>query len=130
MSRKGVVSLKVKQRGKNVLKSLTEIQKTRYAEILTPYAQLGVDLLSASTPRDTGLTSKSWFYELEISDEYCVIQWCNSNIQNGINIAVLIQMGHGTGTGGWVEGRDYINPAVQPLFDEIAERCWREVAKR
>lgn len=90
---------------------------------------MGVDALNSATPKDTGLTASSWYYEIEKTSTGVTIAFYNSNIQNGIPIAIILQYGHGTGTGGWVQGRDYINPAIQPIFDEIAEKAWREVTK-
>ena len=84
----------------------------------------------SATPIDSGKTAASWYYEIREEKNSTVISFCNSNIQNGVPIAVILQYGHGTGTGGWVQGRDYINPAIQPIFDEIANRAWREVTKR
>lgn len=96
---------------------------------LDKYGRRGVEALSAATPVDTGLTARSWYYEIERKNGRVSINFCNSNIQNGIPIAVILQYGHATGNGGWVEGRDYINPALQPIFDEIAESAWEEVTK-
>ena len=84
----------------------------------------------SATPIDSGKTASSWYYEIQEEKDSTVISFCNSNIQNGVPIAVILQYGHGTGTGGWVQGRDYINPAIQPIFDEIANRAWREVTKK
>lgn len=124
-----VFSVKVKQRGKNLKQFFDALKSKKQFAILEQYAQKGVELLSFATPVDTGKTSYSWYYEIEQQEDYCVIHWNNSNVNRGINIALLIQMDHGTGTGGWVEGRDYINPVMQPLFDEIAEKCWSEVTR-
>lgn len=96
---------------------------------LDEYGREGVAALSSATPVDSGLTASSWYYKIENSHGRVVISFHNSNIQNGVPIAVILQYGHGTGTGGWVEGRDYINPAIQPIFDEIANNAWREVTK-
>lgn len=96
---------------------------------LDKYGKEGVSALSSATPVDSGLTAKSWDYEVEISDGEARIVFTNSNIQNGVPIAIILQYGHGTGTGGYVEGRDYINPAIQPLFDKIADDAWKEVTK-
>lgn len=95
--------------------------------ILKHYGEKGVEALRESTPMDTGKTADSWTYEIKEERGSVVISFLNSNIQNGFNIAVILQYGHGTGTGGWVEGRDYINPSIQPIFDEIAEQAWKEV---
>ena len=96
---------------------------------LDKYGREGVAALSSATPKDSGLTSSSWYYEIENNKESARIMFKNSNIQNGVPIAIILQYGHGTGTGGWVEGRDYINPAIQPVFDKIADNAWREVTK-
>ena len=93
------------------------------------YGREGVAALASATPVDTGETANSWYYEIEHSSDSVSIVFKNSHIQNGVPIAVILQYGHGTGTGGWVEGRDYINPAIQPIFDKIAENAWREVTK-
>ena len=74
-------------------------------------------------------TAASWCYEITNKNNTITISFHNSNIQNGVPIAILLQYGHGTGTGGWVQGRDYINPAIQPIFDQIAEYAWKEVTR-
>lgn len=94
---------------------------------LDKYGREGVIALASATPVETGLTANSWYYEIQRSKGSATISFLNSNIQNGVPIAIILQYGHGTGTGGWVEGRDYINPAIQPIFDKIAEDAWREV---
>ena len=96
---------------------------------LDKYGRAGVAALASATPIDTGLTASSWYYEIEHSNGSAVISFHNSNIQNGVPIAIILQYGHGTGAGGWVEGRDYINPAIQPIFDAIANDAWREVTR-
>lgn len=97
---------------------------------LDKYGREGVAALSSATPVDSGLTAQSWYYKVENKKGSASITFYNSNIQNGVPIAIILQYGHGTGTGGWVEGRDYINPAVRPVFDRLAETAWREVTKR
>lgn len=96
---------------------------------LDKYGREGVAALASATPVDSGKTANSWYYEIENRNGSAIISFNNSNIQNGVPIAIILQYGHGTGTGGWVEGRDYINPAIQPIFDKIAENAWREVTK-
>ena len=96
---------------------------------LDKYGREGVAALSSATPVDSGETAKSWYYEITNKNGRATITFYNSNIQNGVPIAIILQYGHGTGTGGWVEGRDYINPAIQPIFDKIADSAWREVTK-
>ena len=96
---------------------------------LDKYGRQGVAALASATPVDTGKTASSWFYEVTRKNGSVTITFNNSNIQNGVPIAIILQYGHGTGNGGWVEGRDYINPAIQPIFDKIANDAWREVTK-
>ena len=96
---------------------------------LDKYGQAGVNALQAATPVDTGLTASSWYYEITNNDGVVRITFNNSNIQNGVPIAIILQYGHATRNGGWVEGRDYINPAIQPIFDKITETAWREVTR-
>lgn len=89
----------------------------------------GVAALSSATPQDTGKTASSWYYEIERTNNSVSITFNNSNINRGIPIAIIIQMGHATRNGGWVEGRDYINPAIKPIFDKLAKDAWEEVTK-
>lgn len=96
---------------------------------LDKYGREGVAALASATPVDTGLTAESWYYEIENKNGSAKIVFKNSNIQNGVSIAIILQYGHGTRNGGWVQGRDYINPAIQPIFDKITEAAWREVTK-
>lgn len=99
------------------------------AGILDKYGKAGVSALSSATPVDTGLTARSWSYEIKHEHGSASLVFNNSNIHNGVQIAIILQMGHGTGTGGWVQGRDYINPAIQPIFDKLAQDAWKEVTK-
>lgn len=96
---------------------------------LDKYGREGVAALAAATPVDSGLTASSWSYEIVRKNGSVAITFNNSNIQNGVPIAVILQYGHGTRNGGWVQGRDYINPAIQPVFDKIADNAWKEVTK-
>lgn len=96
---------------------------------LDKYGREGVAALASATPLDSGITSNSWYYKIEHKQNFVSITFYNSNIQNGVPIAIILQYGHGTRNGGWVEGRDYINPAIQPIFDKIVEDAWREVTK-
>lgn len=96
---------------------------------LDKYGKQGVDALMSATPVDTGLTAISWYYEIERKDGAVTINFCNSNIQNGVPIAIILQYGHGTRNGGWVQGRDYINPSIRPFFDKIANEAWKEVTR-
>lgn len=97
--------------------------------ILDKYGREGVVALSSATPVDSGETANSWFYKIEHKNGSASITFCNSHINQGVPIAIILQYGHGTGTGGWVEGRDYINPAIQPVFDRIVDAAWKEVTK-
>lgn len=90
-------------------------------------AQRGVAALRAATPVDSGLTAASWSYEIKVTNSSATITWLNTNVNNGVNVAILLQYGHGTGTGGYVSGRDYINPAIQPIFDSISDEVWKKV---
>ena len=96
---------------------------------LDKYGKEGVAALSSATPVDSGETASSWYYEITNKNGSIKITFHNSNIQNGIPIAIILQYGHGTRTGGWVQGRDYINPAIQPIFDRIADSAWKEATK-
>lgn len=96
---------------------------------LERYGQEGVTALASATPVETGLTANSWHYQIDRTKETITISFHNTNIQNGIPIAIILQYGHGTRNGGWVEGRDYINPAIQPIFDKLANEAWKEVTK-
>lgn len=96
---------------------------------LNRYGREGVAALASATPVDSGLTANSWYYEIENNKGSVKISFRNSNIQNGVPIAIILQYGHGTRNGGWVQGRDYINPAIQPIFDKIADNAWKEVTR-
>lgn len=97
---------------------------------LDKYGREGVAALASATPMDTGETASSWYYQIEHNNGSAKIAFHNSHIHDGVPIAIILQYGHGTGTGGWVQGRDYINPAIQPLFDKIADEAWKEVTKQ
>lgn len=96
---------------------------------LDKYGREGVAALASATPVESGKTASSWYYEITNNGQTAKISFYNSNVNKGVPIAVIIQYGHGTRNGGWVEGRDYINPAIQPIFDRIAEEIWREVTR-
>ena len=98
-------------------------------KVLAQYGQEGVDALAAATPKRTGKTAESWSYAVTKGKDRIVITWSNSNIVDGVPIAVILQYGHGTRNGGYVEGTDYINPAMKPIFDRIAARAWGEVKR-
>lgn len=104
-----------------------KVKRIRYMSLLKKYGEEGVQALSESTPKDSGATASSWYYEIIERKNGITIQWCNNNIPDGIPVAILIQYGHATRNGGYVEGLDYINPAMRPIFDKIANDVWREV---
>ena len=97
--------------------------------VLDKYGQEGVAALASATPVDSGQTANSWYYEIKRQNGSVSIVFNNSHVNKGVPIAIILQYGHGTGTGGWVQGRDYINPAIRPIFDRIAEDAWKEVTK-
>lgn len=96
---------------------------------LDKYGQAGVEALKLNTPKDTGATADAWTYKIEHKDGQVSIVWSNKNANDGVLIAILLQYGHGTGTGGYVQGIDYINPAMKPVFQKIADDAWKEVTK-
>lgn len=119
----------VKQKGdfSKTEKFLNTISKKLYYRKLQKYAEQGVAALASATPIDSGTTANSWNYEIRQTKNSVSIYWTNSNVNKGVPIAVIIQYGHGTRNGGYVQGRDYINPAMRPIFDKIAENVWKEV---
>ena len=110
-------------------KFLTKLKQNVDISTFEKYGKKGVAALASATPVDSGLTANSWYYKIEKTDGSISLLFCNSNIQNGVPIAVILQYGHGTRNGGWVQGRDYINPAIQPIFDQIVKEAWGEVTK-
>lgn len=106
---------------------LSKMKRGDIFKTLEKYGQAGVAALASATPRESGLAANSWTYEIERGRGTYSITWLNTNIENGFPVAIMLQYGHGTGTGGWVAGRDYINPAIQPIFDKIADEVWRAV---
>ena len=106
-----------------------KLKNANIIRVLERYGQEGVDALASATPVDTGLTASSWAYKIEVKNDSASLLFYNTNINKGVPIAIILQYGHGTGTGGWVQGRDYINPAIQPIFDKITEQAWGEVTK-
>ena len=125
-----MITFKHKGNFSKTTKFLNGIRKPINVRALEKYGKEGVAALAAATPVDSGLTASSWYYVIENKDGTIKINFCNSNIQNGVPIAVILQYGHGTRNGGWVEGRDYINPSIQPIFDKITNEAWREVTKQ
>jgi hypothetical protein len=121
----------ITQRGSfdNTENFLNRMSKSDIFATLHKYGDLGVRALANATPRDSGVTAASWYYEIVHRSGYFSIRWHNSNVVNGVPIAILIEYGHGTREGGFVHGREYIMAAIQPIFDQMANDCWKEVTK-
>ena len=109
---------------------LSRSRKITDLRFLDKYGKKGVEALSSATPVETGETANSWYYEIKRGENSVSITFCNSHVHGGVPIALMLQFGHGTKNGGWVDGRDYINPAIQPIFDEMVNEAWREVTSR
>ena len=122
-----MISFRQKGDFSKVTRFLERAKEAVHLGDLDKYGRAGVDALASATPVDSGLTASSWSYEITNRNGTARISFKNSNVQNGVPIAIILQYGHATGTGGWVEGRDYINPAIQPIFDKIANSAWKEV---
>lgn len=122
-----IIAFRQKGNFRNSETFLRKASRLNINQILERYAKEGVEALREATPKNTGTTANSWHYKIERSNDRIAIVWSNSNIVNGVPIAVILQYGHGTRNGGYVEGIDYINPAMKPIFDRIAERAWGEV---
>lgn len=121
---------KVDRKGSDHSNWLNGLSKADYFNVLDKCGKKGVAALEAATPADTGLTAHSWSYEVDKSRTHATITWSNSNVtRDGHPIAIMLQLGHGTGTGGYVVGRDYINPAMKPVFDEIEDEVWKAVTR-
>lgn len=121
--------IKIRHRGNfnNLERFFNKISNKEYLNVLDKYGEIGVDALRKSTPVDSGATAESWTYEIEHTRDATKISFLNTNFNKGVNIAILLRYGHGTGTGGFVRGRNFIDPAIQPVFDEMAEALWKEV---
>lgn len=123
------MSVSVKSTGhfKSTLDFLDELSKNPYRDIFEKYGKLGVQALTAATPVDTGKTASSWEYKIIETKDATKLQWHNTNVDDGVVVAVLIQYGHATRNGGYVQGRDFINPAIKPILDGLADQIWKEV---
>lgn len=123
--------IRIKQRGNyaKATRYLEKLKKSTRIDILNRYGQEGVNLLSSATPVDSGLTASSWYYELKSKRNGYELVFRNSNTNDGVLIAIILQYGHGTNNGGWVEGTDYINPVTKELFKKLADEAWREVTR-
>lgn len=122
-----MITFKQKGSFKNIERFLDKMQKKEFFQRLNQYGRRGVDALSAATPIDSGKTASSWNYEIHRSKDLVEIVWTNSNVNDGVPIVILLQYGHATGNGGYVQGYDFINPAIRPIFDEIEKDLWKEV---
>ena len=121
-----MISLTSKGDFRKTEKFMKNARTKKLMSILKQYGEEGLAALMVATPLDTGRTASSWRYEINVENNCIRLVFHNDNIQNGVPIAIILQYGHATGTGGWVEGRDYINPAIQPVFDKIAKSAWKE----
>lgn len=124
-----MVSVSTKGDWSKTFNFLTKAEKKLGSIKLDEYGQKGVRALSKATPRRTGTTADSWTYDIERNKDSLTLSWNNTNVVDGVNVAILIQYGHATKNGTYVQGIDYINPALKPVFDEIADDIWREVTK-
>ena len=126
-----ITMISIKQKGdfSKTIRFLQNSKKGIRSAILDGYGKEGVSALKSATPTDTGTTASSWYYVVKKDRDSVTLSFHNSNIQNGVPIAIILQYGHGTRNGGWVQGRDYINPAIQPIFDKMADDMWKEVTK-
>lgn len=122
-----MITVKSKGNFKKTRRFLRKARKMDPRLILQKYGEIGLQALEESTPKNTGLTARSWYYEITTEGDSYYLNFYNSNIQNGMRIAVILDLGHGTSNGGYVQGRNYIKPTIQPVFDDIANAAWKEV---
>lgn len=124
------ISMKSTGNFKKTIKFLNFVSGGKYIEdVLRKYGDKGIEALSHNTPKDTGKTANSWYYEIEHDSNHCQIAWFNSEMAGGVPLVILIQYGHATKSGGFVQGIDFINPVMKPIFDKIADEIWREVVR-
>ena len=124
-----MISFKSKGAFNKTQSFLEKAKRLEIQSVLERYGSVGVSALSSATPVESGATASAWYYEVSIKRGAYTITFFNSNVNKGVPIAIILQYGHGTRNGGWVNGRDYINPSIQPVFDEIVEEAWKEVTK-
>ena len=125
----GVISLKTTGNFDRSTRWLQKLQRAEFYKRVNAIAAQGTSALASATPVDSSPPAQSWSHEVKITRTSCRVEWHNSNVNQGVPIAIILQYGHGTGTGGYVAGRDYINPAIRPIFDKIAEDVWSEVTR-
>ena len=125
----GVISFKMTGNFDRSTRWLQKLQRAEFYKRVNAIAAQGTSALASATPVDSSKTAQSWSHEVTITRTSCRVEWHNSNVNQGVPIAIILQYGHGTGTGGYVAGRDYINPAIRPIFDKIAEDVWSEVTR-
>ena len=122
-----MISFKHRGDFRSIEKFMNRVRGASYLNMLSAYGQEGVNALSKATPVDSGETANSWTYEIERDAAMTRLSWVNTHVNGSVNIAIILQYGHGTGTGGYVQGQDYINPSIKPVFDRIAEAVWKGV---
>jgi hypothetical protein len=122
-----MISFVTTRSGKRTEDSLRRLSQGDIFRALDGEARKGVSALAQASPKESGLASDSWGYEIERSGRAVTIKWTNNDVENGFPVAIMLQLGYGTGTGGYVQGRDYINPAMRPIFDSIANQVWKAV---
>lgn len=125
----GVISFKLTGNFDRSTRWLQKLQRAEFYKRVNAIAAQGTSALASATPVDSSKTAQSWSHEVKITRTSCRVEWHNSNVNQGVPIPIILQYGHGTGTGGYVAGRDYINPAIRPIFDKIAEDVWSEVTR-
>lgn len=124
-----MITIKTSGGFKKTRKFLKKMEEIDYIDLLEKYAIQGVEALSTSTPVNTGKTAASWTYDIRRTKYGLAIVWSNTNVVNGVPIAIILQYGHATRNGGYVEGIDYINPAIRPIFEKLANEAWEEVIR-
>lgn len=123
----GTISIRHRGSFNKLERFLATMNRGNLFREVSQLAQKGTDALREATPVDSGLAASSWYHVVDINYYNTSIRWCNDNIENGFPVALMLQLGHGTGSGGYVQGRDYINPAIQPVFEYIQNSVWKAV---
>jgi hypothetical protein len=122
-----MISFNVNGDFKTTLSKLKQFSKLNVLEIMASYGEEGVAALSSATPTDTGLAAGAWSYDVHVRNGTYTIAWTNTDVEHDFPVVIMLQYGYGTGSGGYVQGRDYINPAIKPVFDQIADKVWKAV---